>query len=145
MYRENRGLYVYTANMFAIVWDPIRSKSIFKEHVERLLGWFLLGALNSIYYAQLFTTIFLIDKLGNKNHIHNRIYNHKYLWCTNFQDYEKYINWYTNKTQWGKIEKKHIKEQLEYQELAKKYEEQAKKNKKKGLGSEAGSVASTIV
>ncbi|XP_026322299.1 IQ and AAA domain-containing protein 1-like isoform X2 [Hyposmocoma kahamanoa] len=59
-------------------------------------------------------------------------------------DYEKYLNWYTDKTQWGKIEKKHIKEQLEYQELAKKYEEQAKKNKKKGLGSEAGSVASTI-
>lgn len=62
----------------------------------------------------------------------------------NFQDYEKYLKWYTEKTQWGKIEKKHLKEQLEYQELAKNYEEQAKKKKKRALGSEASSVASTI-
>lgn len=64
--------------------------------------------------------------------------------CKTFQDYDTYLKWYTEKTQWGKIEKKHLKEQLEYQELAKKYEEQERKKKKKTIGSEASSIASTI-
>lgn len=60
-----------------------------------------------------------------------------------FQDYEKYLKWYAEKTQWGKIEKKHLHEQMKFQELLKKYEEKTKK-KKKTLVSEASSIASSI-
>ncbi|CAG4914465.1 unnamed protein product [Colias eurytheme] len=46
-------------------------------------------------------------------------------------DYEKYRIWYDEKTQWGKIEKKHLEEQIEFQNLVNKWREKEEKKKKK--------------
>ncbi|XP_049870325.1 IQ and AAA domain-containing protein 1-like [Pectinophora gossypiella] len=60
-------------------------------------------------------------------------------------EYDKYLEWYSQKTPWGKKEKHHLEEQLEFQAISKKYEEKAKKKKKtQSTASSAASSYSTL-
>ncbi|KAJ2952345.1 hypothetical protein O0L34_g4630 [Tuta absoluta] len=57
-------------------------------------------------------------------------------------EYDKYLKWYSEKTSSGIMEKKHLENQLEYQELEKKYMEKAKK--KRPAPSAASSAAGSV-
>ncbi|KAI5630857.1 ATPase family associated with various cellular activities (AAA) domain-containing protein [Phthorimaea operculella] len=61
----------------------------------------------------------------------------------NCVEYDKYLKWYSEKTSWGAMEKRHLEDQIEYQELEKKYMEKEKK-KKRPAPSAASSAASSI-
>ncbi|CAK1546321.1 unnamed protein product [Leptosia nina] len=46
-------------------------------------------------------------------------------------DYERYHKWNSEKTHWGKVEKKHLEEQLEFRQNIERWKEKIEKQKKK--------------
>ncbi|XP_072939856.1 IQ and AAA domain-containing protein 1-like isoform X2 [Epargyreus clarus] len=57
-------------------------------------------------------------------------------------DYERYLKWYTEKSNWGKKEKKHLEEQREFQDALIKWQE--KKKKKKNVENTISDVSTNV-